>query len=321
MADQAQDAFQISDRETDERGAFVRQQSAFRNWVRADGSSEFPPEAGRYHLYVSLACPWASRAIIYRKLKGLEEAIPMTVVDPVRDAKGWRFFDDDPDPVNGFDYLSEAYELTEPGFSDRVTVPLLWDTKTGRAVNNESSEIIRMLGSEFNEFAENPELDLYPEPLREEIDEINARVYDSVNNGVYRAGFATTQEAYEEAFDELFGELDRLDALLADRRYLLGDQITEADWRLFVTLVRFDPVYVGHFKCNLRRIADYPNLSGYLRDLYQQPGIAETVNIDHIKRHYYMTHPQINPTGVVPKGPELDLDAPHGREAVGSGGG
>ncbi len=321
MADQAQDAFQISDRETDERGAFVRQQSAFRNWVRADGSSEFPPEAGRYHLYVSLACPWASRAIIYRKLKGLEEAIPMTVVDPVRDAKGWRFFADDPDPVNGFDYLSEAYELTEPGFSDRVTVPLLWDTKTGRAVNNESSEIIRMLGSEFNEFAENPELDLYPEPLREEIDEINARVYDSVNNGVYRAGFATTQEAYEEAFDELFGELDRLDALLADRRYLLGDQITEADWRLFVTLVRFDPVYVGHFKCNLRRIADYPNLSGYLRDLYQQPGIAETVNIDHIKRHYYMTHPQINPTGVVPKGPELDLDAPHGREAVGSGGG
>ena len=321
MADQAQDAFQISDRETDERGAFVRQQSAFRNWVRADGSSEFPPEAGRYHLYVSLACPWASRAIIYRKLKGLEEAIPMTVVDPVRDAKGWRFFDDDPDPVNGFDYLSEAYELTEPGFSDRVTVPLLWDTKTNRAVNNESSEIIRMLGSEFNEFAENPELDLYPEPLREEIDEINARVYDSVNNGVYRAGFATTQEAYEEAFDELFGELDRLDALLADRRYLLGDQITEADWRLFVTLVRFDPVYVGHFKCNLRRIADYPNLSGYLRDLYQQPGIAETVNIDHIKRHYYMTHPQINPTGVVPKGPELDLDAPHGREAVGAGGG
>lgn len=320
MADQAQDAFQISDRETDERGAFVRQQSAFRNWVRADGSTEFPPEAGRYHLYVSLACPWASRAIIYRKLKGLEEAIPMTVVDPVRDAKGWRFFDDDPDPVNGFEYLSEAYELTEPGFSDRVTVPLLWDTKTGRAVNNESSEIIRMLGSEFNEFAEDPDLDLYPEPLREEIDEINARVYDSVNNGVYRAGFATTQEAYEEAFDELFGELDRLDGLLAERRYLLGDQITEADWRLFVTLVRFDPVYVGHFKCNLRRIADYPNLSGYLRDLYQQPGIAETVNLDHIKRHYYMTHPQINPTGVVPKGPEIDLDAPHGREAVGNRG-
>jgi len=313
----AQD-FQITDKETDERGAFVRQQSAFRNWVKADGSTEFSPEAGRYHLYVSLACPWASRAIIYRKLKGLEDAIPMTIVDPVRDAKGWRFFDDDPDPVNGFEYLSQAYELTDPGFSDRVTVPLLWDTKTNRAVNNESSEIIRMLNSEFNELAENPELDLYPEELRDEIDEINERVYNSVNNGVYRAGFATTQEAYEEGFDELFETLDWLDGLLAERRYLTGDQITEADWRLFVTLIRFDPVYVGHFKCNQRRIADYPNLSGYLRDLYQQPGIAETVNLDHIKRHYYMTHPQINPTGVVPKGPEMDLDAPHGREGVGS---
>lgn len=313
----AQD-FQITDKETDERGAFVRQQSAFRNWVKADGSTEFPPEAGRYHLYVSLACPWASRAIIYRKLKGLEDAIPMTVVDPVRDAKGWRFFGDEPDPVNGFEYLSQAYELTEPGFSDRVTVPLLWDTKTNRAVNNESSEIIRMLNSEFNELAGNPELDLYPEELRDEIDEINERVYNSVNNGVYRAGFATTQEAYEEGFDELFETLDWLDGLLAERRYLTGDQITEADWRLFVTLVRFDPVYVGHFKCNLRRIADYPNLSGYLRDLYQQPGIAETVNLDHIKRHYYMTHPQINPTGVVPKGPEMELDAPHGREGVGA---
>jgi putative glutathione S-transferase len=241
----------------------------------------------------------------------------MTVVDPVRDAKGWRFFDDDPDPANGFEYLSEAYLQTDPNFSDRVTVPLLWDTKSGRAVNNESSEIIRMLNSEFNEFAANPELDLYPEELREEIDEINERVYNSVNNGVYRAGFATTQEAYEEAFDELFGTLDWLDGLLAECRYLTGDRITEADWRLFVTLVRFDPVYVGHFKCNLRRIADYPNLSGYLRDLYQQPGIAETVDFDHIKRHYYMTHPQINPTGVVPRGPELDLDAPHGREGVG----
>ncbi len=313
----AQD-FQISEKESDERGAFVRQQSAFRNWVRADGSTEFPPEAGRYHLYVSLACPWASRAVIYRKLKGLEEAIPMTVVDPVRDARGWRFLEEGPDPVNGFGYLSEAYLKTDPGFSDRVTVPLLWDTKTGRAVNNESSEIIRMLNSEFNEFAANPELDLYPEELREEIDEINERVYNSVNNGVYRAGFATTQEAYEEAFDELFETLDWLDGLLAERRYLTGDEITEADWRLFVTLVRFDPVYVGHFKCNLRRIADYPDLSGYLRDLYQQPGIAETVNLDHIKRHYYMTHPQINPTGVVPKGPEMDLDAPHGRETVGA---
>ena len=311
------ESFGIGDRERGEKGRFVRQQSAFRERVSADGSSGFPAEAGRYHLYVSLACPWASRAIIYRKLKGLEEAIPMTVVDPVRDAKGWRFLDDDPDPVNGFQYLSEAYLKTDPGFSDRVTVPLLWDTKTGRAVNNESSEIIRMLNSEFNEFAANPELDLYPEELRAEIDEINERVYSSVNNGVYRAGFATTQEAYEEAFDELFETLDWLDGLLAERRYLAGDRITEADWRLFVTLVRFDAVYVGHFKCNLRRIADYPNLSGYLRDLYQQPGIAETVDFDHIKRHYYMTHPQINPTGVVPKGPRLDLDAPHDRARLG----
>ena len=316
MQPPAQD-FQISEKESDERGAFVRQQSAFRNWVRADGSSEFPPEAGRYHLYVSLACPWASRAVIYRQLKGLEDAIPMTIVDPVRDARGWRFFDDDPDPVNGFEYLEDAYRLADPDFSDRVTVPLLWDTKTNRPVSNESSEIIRMLNSEFNEFATNPDLDLYPEAHRDVIDEINERVYNSVNNGVYRAGFATTQEAYEEAFDELFETLDWLDGLLAERRYLTGDQITEADWRLFVTLVRFDPVYVGHFKCNLRRIADYPNLSGYLRDLYQQPGIAETVNLDHIKRHYYVTHPQINPTGVVPKGPELDLDTPHGREGVG----
>jgi putative glutathione S-transferase len=313
-----QQKFQISEKETGERGEFVRQQSAFRNWVRADGSTDFAPEAGRYHLYVSLACPWASRAIIYRKLKGLEDAIPMTVVDPVRDAKGWRFLDDEPDPVNGFEYLSQAYLQTDPDFSDRVTVPLLWDTKTGRAVNNESSEIIRMLNSEFDEFAKHPELDLYPEELREEIDGINERVYNSVNNGVYRAGFATTQEAYEEAFDELFDTLDWLDGLLAERRYLTGDRITEADWRLFVTLVRFDPVYVGHFKCNLQRIADYPNLSAYLRDLYQQPGIAETVDFDHIKRHYYMTHPQINPTGVVPKGPELDLETPHGREGVGA---
>jgi putative glutathione S-transferase len=310
--------FRIADRETDARGAFVRQQSAFRDRVAADGSSGFPAQPGRYHLYVSLACPWASRAIIHRKLKGLEEAIPMTVVDPVRDARGWRFTEE-PDPVNGFEYLADAYRLADPNFSDRVTVPLLWDTKTNRPVNNESSEIIRMLNTEFNEYAANPELDLYPEELRHGIDEINQRVYRSVNNGVYRAGFATSQEAYEEAFDELFDTLDWLDALLADRRYLTGDQITEADWRLFVTLVRFDPVYVGHFKCNRRRIADYPHLSGYLRDLYQQPGIAETVDFDHIKRHYYMTHPQINPTGVVPKGPEMDLDVPHGREGVGAG--
>lgn len=300
--------------ETSEKGAFVRQQSAFRESVTADGSSGFPAEPGRYHLYVSLACPWASRAVIVRKLKGLEEAIPMTIVDPVRDDRGWRFLEDQPDPVNGFEYLSEAYEKTDPSFEGRVTVPLLWDTHEGRAVNNESSEIIRMLNTEFNQWAGDAELDLYPEPRREEIDRINERVYESINNGVYRCGFASTQWAYEEAFIDLFEALDWADDLLAGRRYLLGDRITEADWRLFVTLVRFDAVYVGHFKCNQRRIADYDNLSGYLRELYQHPGIAETVDFDHIKRHYYMTHPQINPTRVVPAGPELDLGSPPGRD-------
>ena len=301
-------------KETDEKGAFVRQTSAFRNHVTVDGSSGFPAESGRYHLYVSLACPWASRAVIYRRLKGLEEAISMTVVDPVRDERGWRFMTDDPDPINGFEFLSESYELTDPEFDGRVTVPVLWDRETNRAVNNESSEIIRMLNSEFDAFAEYPELDFYPEPLRGEIDALNDRIYRTVNNGVYRCGFATTQAAYEEAFIELFESLDWLDGILADRRYLTGPTITEADWRLFVTLIRFDPVYVGHFKCNQRQIAEYPNLSGYVRDLYQHPGISETVDFDHIKRHYYMTHPQINPTGIVPMGPLMDLESPPARE-------
>ncbi|MGK2931165.1 MAG: glutathione S-transferase family protein [Solirubrobacterales bacterium] len=299
--------------ETDDKGTFVRQQSAFREAVSADGSSEFPAEAGRYHLYVSYACPWASRAIIIRQLKGLEDAIPMTVVDPERDDRGWRFTEE-ADPVNGFEYLAEAYALTDPDFDARVTVPVLWDTKENRAVNNESAEIIRMLNSEFDEHAKNPDLDLYPEELRDEIDALNHRIYNSINNGVYRTGFASTQEAYEEAFVDLFEALDWVDDILAGKRYLTGDTITEADWRLFVTLVRFDAVYVGHFKCNQRRIADYDNLSGYLRDLYQQPGIEETVDLDHIKRHYYRTHPQINPTRIVPMGPVLDLDSPAGRE-------
>ncbi len=306
-------------KETDERGAFVRQESAFREWVTADGSSGFTAESGRYHLYVSLACPWASRTVIYRRLKGLEEAISMTVVDPVRDERGWRFTAEDPDPINGFEFLAEAYRLTDPGFEGRVTVPLLWDRKTNRGINNESSEIIRMLNSEFDAFAGDPELDLYPEALRPEIDRLNEMIYPRVNNGVYRCGFATTQEAYEEAFVDLFEALDELDDLLAGRRFLTGPVITEADWRLFVTLIRFDPVYVGHFKCNQRQIAEYPNLSGYLRDLYRQPGIAETVDFDQIKRHYYMTHPQINPTGVVPMGPLLDFDAPPGREHLDGG--
>jgi putative glutathione S-transferase len=303
-------------KETNESGAFVRQQSVFRQWVKADGSSPFAAESGRYHLYVSLACPWASRAVIFRGLKGLEDAIGLTVVDPVRDDRGWRFTDGDPDPVNGFEYLAEAYALSDPGFDGRVTVPLLWDRQENTAVNNESSEVIRMLNSEFNDFATNPDLDLCPEDLRPEIDRINERVYNSINNGVYRCGFASTQGAYEEAFVELFEALDWADALLAERRYLTGDRITEADWRLFVTLVRFDAVYVGHFKCNQRRIADYDNLAGYLRELYQYPGIRETVDFDHIKRHYYVTHPGINPTQVVPMGPLLDLDSPHGRDHI-----
>jgi len=300
--------------ETSEEGAFVRQQSAFRESVSADGSSGFKAEPGRYHLYVSLACPWASRAVIVRRLKGLEEVIPMTIVDPVRDEHGWRFFDEQPDPVNGFRYLSEAYAATDPSFEGRVTVPLLWDTRENRAVNNESSEIIRMLNTEFDQWAGDPGLDLYPEPLRGEIDRINDRVYNSINDGVYRCGFASTQWAYEEAFIEVFEALDWADDLLGERRFLLGDRITEADWRLFATLVRFDAVYVGHFKCNQRRIADYDNLAGYLRELYQRPGIVETVDFDHIKRHYYMTQPQINPSRVVPAGPILDLDSPPGRD-------
>ncbi|MDX8150524.1 glutathione S-transferase family protein [Patulibacter brassicae] len=312
-------------KEMGEGGRFQRQQSAFRRFVTADGSSGFPAVAGRYHLYVSYACPWASRTIILRKLKGLEDAIGMTVVDPVRDERSWGFKGagiehadpDDPavevDPLNGWSFLSEGYAATDPDFDGRVTVPVLWDTETGTIVNNESSEILRMLNSEFDAVAAHPERDYYPAELREEIDGLNDWIYPTVNNGVYAAGFATSQEAYEEGVTALFASLDRLEGILATNRYLTGDAITEADWRLFVTLVRFDPVYVGHFKCNLRRIVDYPNLWGYTRDLYQQPGVAETVNLDHIKRHYYVTHPSINPTRVVPLGPVVDFDEPHGR--------
>jgi putative glutathione S-transferase len=298
-------------------GSFRRKDSLFRDWVRADGSSEYPAEAGRYHLYVSSACPWAHRTIIYRHLKGLEDAISMTIVDPERDRRGWAITNErgtTPDPVNGFTFLSEAYAITDPGFDGRVTVPVLWDRERGRIVNNESADIIRMFDREFDAFARHPELRFCPDELRDEIDEINAPVYEYVNDGVYKTGFATTQEAYERSFGKLFDMLDELDARLSVRRYLVGDRITEADWRLFTTLLRFDPVYVGHFQCNLRRIVDYPALSGYLRELYQYPGIAATVDMDHIKRHYYRTHPQINPNLIVPVGPALDLTAPHGRE-------
>jgi putative glutathione S-transferase len=293
----------------------VRQVSRFRDSVTADGSSGFAAAPGRYHLYVSLACPWAHRTIIVRRLKGLEDVISMSVVDPVRDERGWAFREGrrhGPDPVNGFSYLSEAYLASDPAFAGRVTVPVLWDRETRRIVNNESAEILRMLNSAFDEWGD-ASVDLYPAELRAEIDAVNDGVYRAVNDGVYKAGFATTQSAYEDAFDNLFAELEALDRRLRGQRFLVGDRITEADWRLFTTLIRFDAVYVGHFKCNLRRIVDHPALWPYLRELYQVPGVAETVDFDHIKRHYYLTHDSINPTGIVPKGPALDLSLPHGR--------
>ena len=300
-------------------GSFRRRDARFRDFVTADGRSGYKAEAGRYHLYVSSACPWAHRTIIYRQLRGLEDAISMTIVDPERDERGWAVTDGrgtTPDPVNGFTFLSEAYALSDLDFDGHVTVPVLWDREHGRIVNNESSEIIRMLDSEFAAFAKRPEPLYLPDDLRGEIDELNAFVYENVNDGVYRAGFARTQDAYERAFARLFDALDELDARLATRRYLMGSRITEADWRLFTTLLRFDPVYVGHFKCNLRRVIDYPQLSGYLRELYQHPGVAETVDMDHIKRHYYRTHPTLNPLRIVPLGPAQDLAAPHGRDSL-----
>ncbi len=301
-------------------GRFARQTSRFREWVTVGGSSGYAAEAGRYHLYVSLACPWAHRAAIVRELKGLQDAIGMSIVDPIRDKRGWAFTGapgTTVDHVNGWSFLAEGYLATDPDFDARLTVPVLWDKQTGRIVNSESADVIVMLNSAFDAFATNPGLDLYPEAMRGDIDELNEKIYEHVNNGVYRAGFASTQEAYEEAVYPLFNTLDELDARLATRRYLVGEQQTLADWRLFTTLLRFDPVYVGHFKCNLRRIVDYPNLSGYLRDLYQTPGVAGTVDIDQIKRHYYETHGAINPSAIVPVGPMLDLDAPHGRKGLG----
>ncbi len=299
-------------------GSFKRQEDAFRDRVKADGSTPYPPARGRYHLYVSLACPWAHRTIILRKLKRLEETIGMTVVDPVRDERGWAFREGaghSEDPVNGFKFLSEAYHATDPHYRGRITVPVLWDKETKRIVTNSDDDLLRMFNSEFNAFAANG-YDFYPAELRDEIEAVNKVVYERVNNGVYLAGFATRQRPYEISARKLFETLDELDARLAKQRYLLGSRMTEADWRLFPTLIRFDAVYHGHFKCNLRRIVDYRNLWPYLRDLYQHDGVAETVNFDHIKRHYYMTHEQINPTRIVPIGPELHLDEPHGREKV-----
>ncbi len=302
-------------------GRFVRQDTTFRRWVRADGSTPFAAEAGRYHLYVSLACPWAHRTLIFRKLKSLEDAVSLSVVEPLMLEHGWTFGNSPgsiPDTVSGFRYLHQVYTAADSRYTGRVTVPVLWDKKQDTIVNNESSEIIRMFNSEFDALG-NASVDFYPEDRRHEIDEVNAVVYTNVNNGVYRCGFATTQRAYDEAFRDLFDTLDILDARLQQQRYLVGDRMTEADWRLFTTLVRFDAVYVGHFKCNLRRIAEYPNLSGYLRELYQFPGVADTVNFEHIKRHYYGSHTSINPHGIVPQGPQLDLERPHGRERIGAG--
>jgi putative glutathione S-transferase len=308
---------------TNSKGEFVRWESGFRHWVTPDGSpgpsgdGGFKVEPGRYHLYVSYACPWAHRTLILRKLKGLEDLISVSVVHPLMPPESWIFAEypgATPDHVHGFDKLHQLYEHTAPDFDGVVTVPVLYDKARETIVNNESAEIVRMLNSAFDAWGR-ADVDLYPGDLREEINAVNALVYDNVNNGVYRTGFATTQSAYEAAFDQLFAALDALEARLARRRYLVGDRITEADWRLFTTLVRFDPVYYGHFKCNLKRLVDYPNLWAYTRELYQVRGIDETVNMDHIKHHYYGSHPSINPNGIVPKGPALDFTAPHGRAA------
>lgn len=308
------------DKELDE-GEFKRMESSFRHWVTADGSagpsgkSGFRAEADRYHLYISDACPWAHRTVIFRKLKRLENVIGLSCVEADMLNDGWTFAENGPyqDSLYGFRYAYQLYQKAEPKFTGQITVPILWDKKTGTIVNNESSEIIRMLNSAFNEFTE-VKTEFYPSHLQAEIDAINQPIYDNINNGVYRCGFATTQAAYEKAFDQLFDQLELTEQRLSKHRYLCGEQITEADWRLFTTLIRFDAVYFGHFKCNLKRIVDYPNLSNYLRELYQVPGIAETIDLDYIKRHYYYSHTTVNPTQIIPKGPLLDFTAPHDRD-------
>jgi putative glutathione S-transferase len=306
------------------KGEFLRTNSQFRNWITADGSagpsgeSGFPAEAGRYHLYVSLACPWAHRTLIFRVLKSLEDIIPVSIVHPYMLDKGWVFDDwkgETADSLYGFNCLHQLYTMANPDYSGRVTVPVLWDSEQETIVSNESSEIIRMLNSAFDDFTP-VKTDYYPEELRNEIDSINSRIYETLNNGVYRCGFATTQKAYETAFTELFACLDELESRLSKQRFLIGNRITEADWRLFTTLIRFDAVYYSHFKTNLRRISDYPELYAYTRDLYQQPGIKQTVNLEHIKQHYYYSHETINPTRIVPEGPKLNFEEPHKRDEL-----
>lgn len=307
-------------RRQDEEGRFVRTETSFRDFVTADGSSGYKAEPGRYHLYISWACPWAHRTVILRKLKGLEDIIGLSAVGSFMGDDGWVFYDEPgviPDTVNGAHYLREVYTVADPNYTGRVTTPVLWDKKTRKIVNNESRDIIRMFDHEFDAVpGVKTDVDFCPEDLREEVDRTLDELYEPVNNGVYKTGFAATQEAYEGAVVELFDALNRWESVLGERRYLCGERITEADWAFFATLVRFDPVYYGHFKCNLRRVVDYPNLWGYLKDFYQQPGVAETVDFGHIKRHYYRSHESINPTRIVPKGPILHLDEPHGRERL-----
>uniref|UniRef100_B8HTE3 Putative glutathione S-transferase n=1 Tax=Cyanothece sp. (strain PCC 7425 / ATCC 29141) TaxID=395961 RepID=B8HTE3_CYAP4 len=300
----------------DAQGRFLRPPTTFRHWIKADGSTPFQPQPDRYHLYVSLACPWAHRTLILRKLKGLETVISVSIVDPYMGDEGWFFSEAPgsiPDRVNHTQYLREIYLKVDPHYTGRVTVPVLWDKHRQTIVNNESREIMRMLDTEFDSLARQP-VSFYPAALQPQIDETITALYQPINNGVYRAGFATTQAAYEEAVTELFQHLDHWDGVLQQQRYLCGNQITEADWCFFTTLLRFDPVYYSHFKCNLRRISDYAQLGPYLRDLYQYGEVKETCDLDQIKQHYYRSHTKINPSGIVPKGPLLDLEAPHDRE-------
>ena len=302
----------------DSEGKFVRPSTTFRNHITSDGSSGLKAEAGRYHLYISWACPWACRTAIIRQLKGLQDVIGLSVVAAEIDQNSWEFSDEPgciPDTVNGTQYLWQLYLKADPKYSGRVTVPVLWDIQNGTIVNNESREIIWMFDIEFNAFAKQ-NINFYPEHLQKVIDETIDKIYQPINNGVYRAGFATTQSAYDEAVTELFTALDYWEKVLENQRYLCGNQITEADWCMFTTLFRFDVVYYVHFKCNLRRIVDYPNLWNYLKELYQLPGVKKTCNLDHIKRHYYRSHPQVNPTRIVPKGPLIDFDAPHNRDKI-----
>jgi putative glutathione S-transferase len=309
-------------RSTDDSGEFQRQETSFRDWIEFDPDAEYPAEAGRYHLYVSLACPWAHRTLVTRALKGLEDAVSVNVVDPVRRVDGWEFGPEKegctPDTVNGADKLRDVYTAADPEFTGRVTVPVLWDTETQTIVNNESAEIMRMLDTAMHDVAER-DVDLYPDGYREDVDEIIDAIYDPINNGVYRAGFAKSQEAYENAVSDLFEALDHWDEVLADQRYLAGEVLTEADVAMFTTLIRFDEVYHTHFKCNRARITDYPNLWGYLKELYQLPGVAETVNVEHIKDHYYRSHRDLNPGGRVPVGPDPDFDADHDRDRLPGG--